>query len=395
VVIINTEKWTKNELVRFWVVIAIAAALRLFFILVIKQPYSFMGDDRHYDLMVKQLLTEGIYGYGSHQPNAYVTPGFPLFLALVYKIHGFALTPFDQVRIYHTILLILVVALVYLIARKVSNPSVAFYSALIAAVYPPLIWSATSLLTETLFVTILLAYFYVMICALDKKSALLTGIAGLLFGITVLIRPQVAPFFIIPFLLEFKNSPKTIFKLALVFTLVFTMIQAPWWIRNYQIYDKVVLFATQTGNPMLAGADPYYKTGLKTIFKGIPLEKQTDIAISRIINGFKQDPLLYLKWFTVGKFTIMFSKPWLRYPYGFSMDSFAKVIHIFLVTTGWVGVLLFLSQSKTRIISSFVIILTSIHLLFLPLPRYAFPLMPFLIICAVQLLSCFPRISQK
>lgn len=40
--------------------------------------------------MARQFLDKGFLGYMSSRPNAYITPGYPLFLALIYKLYGYA-----------------------------------------------------------------------------------------------------------------------------------------------------------------------------------------------------------------------------------------------------------------------------------------------------------------
>ena len=37
-------------------------------------------DAAQYEITVKQLIDRGVYGYDSTKPNAYVSPGYPLFL---------------------------------------------------------------------------------------------------------------------------------------------------------------------------------------------------------------------------------------------------------------------------------------------------------------------------
>lgn len=41
-------------------------------------------DSVNYDIMVRQLLEKGVYAYKSEEPNAQVTPGYPLLMAGVY-----------------------------------------------------------------------------------------------------------------------------------------------------------------------------------------------------------------------------------------------------------------------------------------------------------------------
>ena len=383
----KSEPWTTKELLLFLGVLLLAMALRLYFVLGLNQP-EMTGDEKYYDELARQLLDTGVYGYRSHTPNAYVTPGYPVFLAIVYKFSrfffGYYTNIVENARTFQAVLLIISIALMYLIARKIGGKKVALFSALIGALYPSMIWSAGSVLTEVLFTTVFLAYFFTIMVALEKHSIWFCGLSGIFFGVCVLTRPQVAPFFFIPFLMVyFKHRSKDALVMFVIFSTAFALVMMPWWVRNYMTFHRVILSATQTGNPLLAGTDPYNRLGVEKLFKGVKPEEQTKYALERIKNGFKHEPLLYLKWFTVGKFTIMFKDPWVRFPGGF-LRPLANM-HLPIVILGWAGLLLATVKPRLRLMATTVLYVTFIQLLFLPLPRYVFPLIPFLIISAVYL----------
>jgi len=383
---LSVPRWSAGEIALLGLILVLALGLRLYFLLGIEQPGSF-SDGQNYNLMVRQLLDKKIYGYHSESPNAYVTPGFPMFLALVYMIHGYnPNSPVTAVRIYQALMMTAAAGLVYLIARRICSKLGAMTAALVAAVYPPLIWSTSAFLTESLFTFLFLTYIYTIILALDQDSIAVTGISGIFFGAAVLTKPQLAPFFFVPFVLaRFQQKKRNTLKLFLVFSVVFIMLMTPWWIRNYLTFHDMILTATQTGNPLLAGTDPYYRVGVAELFRDASPQDQTERAINRIVSGFKNETLLYLKWFTVGKFSIMFREPWQRFTGNFLPGL--KIIHLPIVVLGWLGLLAGLGKPPLRFLAAAVIMFTLIQLVFLPLPRYVFPLMPLLIISSVHFIE--------
>lgn len=65
-------------------IFALAAFLRIDFLTSVHHKVS--HDSIYYDEMVRQLLETGVYAYKDTEPNAQVTPGYPLFMAAVYKL---------------------------------------------------------------------------------------------------------------------------------------------------------------------------------------------------------------------------------------------------------------------------------------------------------------------
>jgi len=99
--------------------------------------------------------------------------------------------------------------------RNTVGRFTAITAALVAAVYPPLIWSTSAFLTESLFTFLFLTYIYTIILALDQDSLAATGISGIFFGAAVLTKPQLAPFFFVPFVLaRFQQKKKEHLKQA-------------------------------------------------------------------------------------------------------------------------------------------------------------------------------------
>lgn len=361
-----------------------AAALFLRLRAVLYIPYSFSDDALNYDRMARQFLDTGVLGYMSDKPNAYITPGYPLFLSLIYRFFGYAqASPFVQVRIIQAVLGAITCALTAGIAEKLFSRKAAVIASFAAAAYPTFVWAPGLLLTEVLHAFLLVAYIYVQIHAFESKKGITFLLAGVIFAAAVMVRPAVFPFLLLPFLLHyFKERDAKILKLFLQTTVGVLIVMMPWWIRNYISLGKIVILATQAGNPLIAGVFPYFENIDLTRYQ---VENQFAEGIRLALEGLLSNPFLYLKWYTVGKFNIIFGKMWLDIQDGGSFLGSLQFLHYFIVVLGWLGAAFAIVKRKINMVSAFLIVLTAVQLAFVPEPRYAYALMPLLIILAAQL----------
>ncbi|MGE5654422.1 MAG: glycosyltransferase family 39 protein [Bacillota bacterium] len=369
-----------GELLIVGAIFALALYLRLFFVNNINhlplKDYS--ADAFNYDVMVRQFLDKGFLGYLSAKPNAYITPGYPLFLAAIYKAVGYQPeSPLQTVRLIQAIIAAVTVPLMYLVGKAVKNVRVGILAALLAAVYPPFVWAPTILLTETLGTFFLVLYLYTQLTALSKEKPLYHLINGVVFGLGLLVRPATAPVIIFPYLIYWwrtRDLCSTIKGLAWTVGGVI-IIMLPWWVRNVLTMHKLIFLATQTWNPMLGGAFPYFE-GMYPLPK---VESTTDV-LKFILQGFLKQPALYLKWFTIGKFNIIFERMWFdlapKYPYLRNL----VLIHPLIVSVGWLGVLSALRHREIQIPAILAFLMTGIQLMFIPVNRYAFGIMPMLMV---------------
>lgn len=365
-------------------VLIFAAALLLRLRAVLYMPYSFSDDALNYDRMARQFLDAGVLGYMSDKPNAYITPGYPLFLSAVYRLFGYVqASPFTQVRIIQAVLGALTCVLTAGVAWKLISRRAAVIASLASAVYPTFIWATGLLLTEVLYTFLLMGYLYMQLYAMEKRKGIISLLAGAVFAAAVMVRPAIFPFLFLPFLLYYFRQrdaePLRLFAWAAAGALIVMM---PWWIRNYISLGKIVILATQTGNPLIAGAFPYFEN---IDFTRYQAENQFAEGIRLALEGFLSDPFLYLKWYTVGKFNIIFGRMWLNLPAGGSFLGSLQFLHYFIVVLGWLGAVFTIVKRKINMASAFLIVLTMVQLAFVPEPRYAYALMPFLIILAAQL----------
>ncbi|MDP4180104.1 MAG: glycosyltransferase family 39 protein [Bacillota bacterium] len=375
-------------------VFLVALYLRLDFVLNMNHP-PLKNDAYNYDVMAKNFLDNGYIGYTDSyslhrpalKPNAVITPGYPLFLSAIYTIFGYKNgSPLMAVRIIQAFLGALTCILIYLLGKRVKNRKAGLISAALYALYPSFVWATTLILTETLYNFFFVLYLYLQLTLLDniksKKNALL---CGLIFAVAVMVRPTVMPLIVIPFIYKYiKERDISIIKTFCYTCIGIVIIMLPWWTRNLISLHKLVLLATQTGNPLIAGTFPYYQN-IDASKYNVP--DQVKAGISYIIEGFRTQPILYLKWFTIGKFTFLFKNPWFNPPQEFTSLTNLQMLHSFIICFGWFGVVLSFIRRRYVLISLFIILLTGLQLLFVPETRYAQSIIPLLIILTANIVD--------
>jgi 4-amino-4-deoxy-L-arabinose transferase-like glycosyltransferase len=360
------------------IVLAMALFLRFKFVLTVNHP-PLAGDAFNYDVMVKQFLDKGFLGYMSQKPNAYVTPGYPLFLSLVYTVFGYReASPLLQVRLVQSVLGAFTCLIIYFIGKSLKNRKVGIFAAFACAVYPVFVWSPSLILTETLYTFLFLIYLYLQIKVPESKSGIIKIVCGLVFAAASMVRPALFPLLIIPYIYQYyKTKNKEVIRSFFVTASGAVLLMLPWWIRNAVTLKKLVFLATQTGNPFLGGVFPYYQD---MNFTSTSSGDQLREGLKIVMKGFISKPLLYLKWFTIGKFNLIFGDMWYFPPSGSDFLVSLKLFHYVVVVTGWIGVVFSFIKKRFEIIALFVSALTLIQLVFIPEARYAYSIIPLLMI---------------
>jgi len=166
-------------------------------------------------------------GFGAFGPNysSKRAPLYSLVIAAVYALFGVSSL---YVCILQALLSALLPFFVFGIAEKLFSRSVAYCAALITAVYPIIIFYTGVILTETLFVFLVVAATWFLIR--DQKA-----LGALTLGLSALARPVSVPLVII-----FSLWKKSWFIL-----LLFCIVIAPWLVRNFVVLDKVVPLTTE------------------------------------------------------------------------------------------------------------------------------------------------------
>lgn len=176
-------------------------------------------------------------------PEVIRTPGYPAFVALVYKLFGDGND--IAVTIAQAFLFGAICVAVYAITRRVASERVALGAALMTALFSPLPYFAALVLTELFTAFVMTIAMYVTLRAVQEKRVLLYAVAGVLLSATTLVRPVfvLLPFGLalgVPILARDQRSRRALAGwTALVIAAALTL--APWFTYNYVYLGRFTL----------------------------------------------------------------------------------------------------------------------------------------------------------
>lgn len=253
------------------IVIMVAILLRLGMLFAFSDIFNFVeaeaihGSDA-YDEYAMNLLETGVYGREAGIPDAAIPPMYSYVLAGFYGLFG---RGFVQLGIFHTLLDILSMLLVYDIARRLFREGdlwqmptghwVGVLAALMTAAYPYLIFQNLTLIDTPFWMLMLNLFVWLLVLlreqtTLNSKTWLIAIAAGFVLGIATLTRSITPPLALLAalwflFRLNFWQSFIRLLPVAMISVLCLV----PWIARNYQVFDAFVTMSTTSGSNFWQG----------------------------------------------------------------------------------------------------------------------------------------------
>jgi 4-amino-4-deoxy-L-arabinose transferase-like glycosyltransferase len=243
---------------RTWIAAVVALALAARVIAIVATPHFTPATDAHeYDRTAVSLVTHHRFASSTATfhggPTAIHPPLFSVALAGVYELVGTGSdeTRWTAGRAFDALLGAVAVGLISLIALRLWGPLPAFVAGVIAAVYPPLVLVGSTLMSEPMFIVLVLA---AVLAALVHRAsphrlrwAVLTGV---LVGLGALTRGNGVVLVIPLGFLIWNERPRGSWRalqapLALVAAAIVTLV--PWTIRNLDAFGEFVPVTTETG----------------------------------------------------------------------------------------------------------------------------------------------------
>ncbi|GIP39734.1 hypothetical protein J31TS4_30140 [Paenibacillus sp. J31TS4] len=370
-------------------ILLLALGLRLSYVLTASYP-PLVWDQLEYTKLAIQWLEKGIYAYRDTEPNTLVTPGWPAMLYVMYGLFGYdPLEPaLMKIRIFLCFFSLIAIWFLYKLGERLFHPATGLIAALFAAVYPSYVWSASTILTEVPFLSFFLALLYMQVRIIQENRTRDHFIMGLLLAATVLIRPNTLPLAVVPYLFLWVRHRRLFLREIVTGAGAFALLMLPWWIRNAVTFHAFIPVAKgEAGNPFLGGTDPYFRGTID--WDRIDEHDQFNEGVRRIKQGLRDDPWLWIGWFTIGKFKVFFQTLWVG-PYLLEMPKWyawvLNKLHFVIVYIGFatIPILGFFHRSYAYLLVSLALFY-SVHAVFIPVDRYLYGMLPFLMLATAQL----------
>jgi len=267
----DMRTWKQRKWMMLLIVLTylLHAGLVLF---VVRQPELAIRPDSHgYRSLAESLMQgDGFVAPGSEPLGLSRTPGYPVFLAVLFSIFGTVSWP---VVLLQEAILALVGLILYLLAHSMGREDVGLWAALIfGLMINPAVWALT-LMTEVLFTLLVVLSFFLLYKALSSPRLVWSVASGLTLGVATLIRPSsllLLPAWCALFLYAHRKSLgkwKT-WSNAAILCAGFFLMTLPWMIRNQVVWDRFTLSSISHIN--LGG---YLAAGTLEEAEGISLEQ--------------------------------------------------------------------------------------------------------------------------
>ncbi|MGA9672626.1 MAG: glycosyltransferase family 39 protein [Terracidiphilus sp.] len=218
--------------------------------------YSVLFQDG-YDLIANNLAHGNGYRWDAEMGETMIRePGYPLFLAVVFKLGGYNL---EAARFANWLLSIGITIMIMRLARLVTNDEkIALIAALLFLLNPGTLICEARGGVEVLFIFAILVFMLVLHKAVEKGNPGRYLVAGLVLGIVVQIRstPIAFPALLLCYLCltatGMRERLKAVSNVAIL-VLGMLAVMSPWIIRNYRLVHEFVPTATVQGLALQEG----------------------------------------------------------------------------------------------------------------------------------------------
>ena len=232
----------------------VALLLRLAFGLLYWTGKPLTHDEREYLSLASSLAAGRGFTYAPREDLGTAqqfgrAPGYPAFLALLRPDATAPSTPVS-IKLVQSLLGATAVLLMAGIAWRSAGPDAGVIAAWLAAVYPSFVWIPSYVLSEALYLPLILGCVVLLASAETPTKALLSGAVC---GAAVLVRPGTLIF--VPIAAAWLGWRGTLSKAA-AFAFAVALVLLPWTLRNLETYGQLVLVASEGGVTFWTGNHP-------------------------------------------------------------------------------------------------------------------------------------------
>ena len=368
----------------------------------LNEPPAPGSDPYECELIAENLVSgAGFRGISWGQPEQHVTayrpPVTPVTWALFFAAFGHR---FDVIRLADIAFGTISLLLLFLIGRRMFAERVGLMAAAALALWPAALALTGSLMTETLYVMLELLFIWLCLRAGDRPTLIRFGLAGLCAGLATLTRPNMLLLLpLLPFwsLIVFRSDRRAMVKSLAVPALAVAVI-APWTVRNYQVFHKIIPVSTLSGTNMLIGNNDlvlqypdrigYFLDdkvpGFEEHARGLNEAERDELAMQMTKSWLwsHRDQWGFLVWSKLKRFWTPFLHQPSRLARWGMLLSWGPVLPLALpalIASFWT-----FARNKNAALIVHVLILSAMagYLIVYVFPRYRFPIEPFFILLA-------------
>lgn len=238
---------------RFVVAITgIALLLRLILIITVERD-GFAFNDMFFYHSVASMLADG-KGFNTldGRPFAQWPPGYPLLLSFVYRLTGKEPV---AAECFNALLGAAAVPLIYATALKAFGSVEAKFCAIAMALLPGQIYFADTVLSEPLFVLLIIALLWLI--ATREPTRKTSIFIGLVIGFSILTRGEGPLMLFMPLAAWWpKLERKVLLERMAIILGVAALCVVPWTIRNYTVFHQMIPVSTNFGSTFWAAHNP-------------------------------------------------------------------------------------------------------------------------------------------
>lgn len=353
-------------------------------------PAQPVADAADYHALATRLVQGQGYVNEMGAPTAWRPPGYPFFLAGIYKIFGLSIR---AATLLQAGLGALTVVLLMIFGKMVLGERQAIAGGVLAALYPGLFWLPRVLLSEGLSLLLVLAALIAVAKLMRTNQLWWAALCGILLGLGTLVRAAnllVAVALLLGFMLFAWKCGwrwQRIVMSVLLIAGATSAVLLPWTARNYRLFHRPLL-ATQDGMTLYSSYWPPQRGG-KLIFGNLAGDddpiwvaaKQAgdEAMVSKQMQAItferlRQHPGYFFRLLPSKFLSLMVPYDWEWFPHAAGSSRSLNPVYVLILLAAILG--LFLPQGRTQqswllwVLPLFVFVQT---LLFYGSPRFRLP----------------------
>jgi len=316
------EDTSKKAVAKMCLIIALLAAVTFGPMAAVMGRPPIIRDSFAYNMTAQRLLKTHTFYYdlsdnvGKATPNAFTVPGYPLFLSGIYAFSHRtantvqnALDAQQSIIIVQLFLMVCFAVVMALDGALLGNLRLGYVTGILTGLYLPFGMNAVVALSDVLALALMAVVIFFMIslyrsCSIASNSSriVLAVLYGLFGGISLLVRPVIALWLIIPLailLLKERADRRFALRLCVVACATIVVVLSPWVIRNAVSLHEFIPLTASSSRPLLDSVGgTTYTAGEKALMASAEAQGKDPeyvVATSRIKKLWNDDPAGYLK----------------------------------------------------------------------------------------------------